>query len=54
MKPAAAASFAPSAEYTKALITELVNTRPADKNPTTFPQLAMIPEHPKSSMRTAT
>lgn len=43
MKPAAAASFAPSAEYTKAFTTELVKTRPADKNPTTFPQLAMFP-----------
>jgi hypothetical protein len=34
MKPAAAASFAPLEEYTRELTDEVVNTRPAARNPT--------------------
>lgn len=54
MKPAAAASFAPSAEYTRAFTTELVNTRPAAKNPTTLYQSAESRHSSYILLRTAT
>ena len=41
MKPAAAASFAPLAEYTRELTAEVVKTRPAPRKPTIYRRVNM-------------